>query len=709
MTAPGQALVASRLGRAGAAGRAAARAGLARPRQPRRRPRAGRALRPRRRARHAARPAARHAALGALGAGRRSAGRGRGGAGPVRGGVRARSGGRGARGPELRLARLATLFGLTRFDLDVVLACLAPELDRRYERLYGYLHDDVTRRRPSVDLVLALFLPDVAVRVAARARFDPDAPLLRFRLVELGDEPEQPSATLLGRTLRLDPRIAAHLLGDDAPDVRLRASVIPVTTGAPGSRRCPPRRGSSWNASRSTPATGRSPCTAAATTTPSGGLRSPRSAERCTAACSSSTGHGGRRRPRRGRRRRRACRPRRPAAPRPALLGRRRRPARGGPPRGPGRPPRGPGRPRRRDPRGRDGDVGTGRRRARDALPPGGAAGTRGGRAGAAVAGGAGSGDRAGAGSTGTRSSGSRSPGARSPGTRRHVPAERRADRRRRRDGLQPRARPRPAAPDPVGRRPASRGAAALEPAPRPAGPRGHPARGLGRPRPARGPAAQLREMPRQVRHRGDGATSDWGFGDELARARASARCSPGRPAPARRWRPRCSPRELGLDSTGSTCRAWSASTSARRRRTCARIFDEAETRDAILFFDEADALFGKRSEVGTPTTATPTSRSATCCSGWRSTTGWRSWPPTCASNIDEAFLRRLRFVVDFPFPDAGAARLRIWRSVCPGRSAARPDVDLDLPGPRSSSWPAATSATSPSPPPSWPRPTAAW
>ena len=56
-------------------------------------------------------------------------------------------------------------------------------------------------------LVLALFLPDVAARVAARGRFDPDAPLLRFRLVELGDEPEQPATTLLGRTLRLDPRV----------------------------------------------------------------------------------------------------------------------------------------------------------------------------------------------------------------------------------------------------------------------------------------------------------------------------------------------------------------------------------------------------------------------------------------------------------------------------------------------------------------------
>ena len=72
-----------------------------------------------------------------------------------------------------------------------------------------------------------------------------------------------------------------------------------------------------------------------------------------------------------------------------------------------------------------------------------------------------------------------------------------------------------------------------------------------------------------------------------------------------------------------------SASTSARPRRTCDRIFDAAENGGAILFFDEADALFGKRSEVKDATTATPTSRSATCCSGWRTTRASRSSRPT--------------------------------------------------------------------------------
>ena len=65
------------------------------------------------------------------------------------------------RGNRLRLLELVRLFGLTPFDRDALLICLAPELDLRYERLYAYLQDDVTKKRPSVDLVLNLLCPFV--------------------------------------------------------------------------------------------------------------------------------------------------------------------------------------------------------------------------------------------------------------------------------------------------------------------------------------------------------------------------------------------------------------------------------------------------------------------------------------------------------------------------------------------------------------------
>ena len=77
----------------------------------------------------------------------------------------------------LRLVALAAIFELSQFEVDVVLACLATELDPRYERLYAYLHDDLTRRQPSIGLVLDLFGGDLEAKVLARRSFSPTAPL----------------------------------------------------------------------------------------------------------------------------------------------------------------------------------------------------------------------------------------------------------------------------------------------------------------------------------------------------------------------------------------------------------------------------------------------------------------------------------------------------------------------------------------------------
>jgi len=126
-----------------------------------------------------------------------------------------------------RLAGLAEAFALTAFDLDVVLTCLGPELDSRYGRLYAYLHDDLTRRVPSVDLVLTLWCPDGASRLAGRARLAPGAPLRRHGLVRLDESGDPQAASMLECPLRLDPRLARHLLEDDDPDERLADVLVP--------------------------------------------------------------------------------------------------------------------------------------------------------------------------------------------------------------------------------------------------------------------------------------------------------------------------------------------------------------------------------------------------------------------------------------------------------------------------------------------------
>ena len=118
-----------------------------------------------------------------------------------------------AAGATLRLRRLGDTFGLDLLDLDILLTALAPDLDPRFERLFGYLHDDVTRRRASVGL--ALELDGVSPTSAdGRARLSSAGALVSGGLIVIEDE-ERP---LLTRSLRVPDRVAAHLLGDDAPE-----------------------------------------------------------------------------------------------------------------------------------------------------------------------------------------------------------------------------------------------------------------------------------------------------------------------------------------------------------------------------------------------------------------------------------------------------------------------------------------------------------
>jgi ATP-dependent 26S proteasome regulatory subunit len=124
-------------------------------------------------------------------------------------------------GIPLRLDRLVRLFGLTPFDIDALLICLLPEIDLRHERAYAYLHDDVTRKQASVGLALELLCPTLRQRIAARTRFSAAAPLLRHRLLAVLDDPAQSAAPLLRRPLKLDDRIVGYLFGDDQPDERV--------------------------------------------------------------------------------------------------------------------------------------------------------------------------------------------------------------------------------------------------------------------------------------------------------------------------------------------------------------------------------------------------------------------------------------------------------------------------------------------------------
>jgi len=95
------------------------------------------------------------------------------------------------------------------------------------------------------------------------------------------------------------------------------------------------------------------------------------------------------------------------------------------------------------------------------------------------------------------------------------------------------------------------------------------------------------------------------------------------------------------------------------------RIFDAAELGGAILLFDEADALFGKRSEVKDSHDRYANMEVAYLLQRMEAYRGLAILTTNLKNSLDQAFLRRLRFVVQFPFPDA-AQRAEIWQRVFP-------------------------------------------
>jgi SpoVK/Ycf46/Vps4 family AAA+-type ATPase len=112
--------------------------------------------------------------------------------------------------------------------------------------------------------------------------------------------------------------------------------------------------------------------------------------------------------------------------------------------------------------------------------------------------------------------------------------------------------------------------------------------------------------------------------------------------------------------------------------KNLAKIFAEAESSNAILFFDEADALFGRRSEVRDAHDRYANIEISYLLQRVEEYEGVVILATNRNKDMDEAFVRRLHFSIEFPFP-AEADRQRIWQGIWPSETPLSPDLDLDL------------------------------
>lgn len=123
-----------------------------------------------------------------------------------------------------KLDRLIRAFSLSQFEASILVIALAPELDLKYERLYAYLQDDVSKKRPSVDLALNLVCSSGLEKMQRRIHFATDAPLIAHGLVHLIADTNQAQPPLLAHYLKLDDQIVSFILNEPSIDKRIASA-----------------------------------------------------------------------------------------------------------------------------------------------------------------------------------------------------------------------------------------------------------------------------------------------------------------------------------------------------------------------------------------------------------------------------------------------------------------------------------------------------
>ncbi|TCL69507.1 ATP-binding protein [Rhizobium sp. BK251] len=178
------------------------------------------------------------------------------------------------------------------------------------------------------------------------------------------------------------------------------------------------------------------------------------------------------------------------------------------------------------------------------------------------------------------------------------------------------------------------------------------------------GQTATLRDIARHLRHR-DLVYEDWEFGRKHQLGQGLVALFAGEPGTGKTLAAEAIASEVELDLYRVDLASTVSKYIGETEKNLKRLFDAAEASGAVLLFDEADALFGKRSEVKDSHDRYANIEVAYLLQRVEAYRGLAILTTNMKSALDRAFLRRIRFVVTFPFPDM-AAREQIWRKQFP-------------------------------------------
>jgi hypothetical protein len=187
---------------------------------------------------------------------------------------------------------------------------------------------------------------------------------------------------------------------------------------------------------------------------------------------------------------------------------------------------------------------------------------------------------------------------------------------------------------------------------------------------------AVLRSIVAFVRHR-DRVLDDWGFGALDGRSGGLIALFSGESGTGKTMAAQVIANDLGLEAYRVDLAGVVSKYIGDTEKNLDRIFQTAEHANAVLVFDEADALFGKRSAVSDARDRYANLEVAYLLQRVETYPGVVILTTNLRQDVDQAFLRRLDFALDFPVPGA-AERARLWRRHLPPAAPVESGLDLD-------------------------------
>jgi SpoVK/Ycf46/Vps4 family AAA+-type ATPase len=188
---------------------------------------------------------------------------------------------------------------------------------------------------------------------------------------------------------------------------------------------------------------------------------------------------------------------------------------------------------------------------------------------------------------------------------------------------------------------------------------------------------AQLRELTGRARHR-ERVIGDWGMGQRSPRTRGITGLFAGDSGTGKTMSAEVLARDLDFDLYVIDLSTVVDKYIGETEKNLDRIFTEADRVNGVLLFDEADALFGKRSEVKDARDRYANVEVAYLLQRMESFEGVAILTTNLRTNVDDAFTRRLDAIVDFPMPEEDDRR-RLWLANLPAVVPRDDGIDLDF------------------------------